>query len=637
MGSLGSVLGNFIHVPARLTYNTKKPIEAVLLGLAFSLVLARLYLRLIRQRQKLTISDWILIISMLDALALFSTDTMAYTLGGMDEYDPNAPEAPGDEQIRLMKVAFAGNYFYDTGIYFPKLALLAFYFKLVPPTMPLLRKVLYGTCGLTLAFAVTTCFLDTFWCGPNVSVNWDLESTCSTFDSKAVFRIDWGMNFVSDLLIFAIPFPLLFGLQLSKRYIVGLAATFSTGMITIGASVGRFATVEAISAWTNVYVLSMTEMAAAIIVVSLPALKSLLHRRGLATSKYGTGQTESDGLAYKKHPTASSHSHFKLSSGRDPYEATTRVVAENESGSEVELNNLKRSDVIYKSARTAVSQTPVKMAYFIDGKDCMISEWILLAVSYVFVGLRVYTRLFRLREKLALSDYLLILSAFNALALIICDTLTYQLGVMDNWESSVTLSKISFASNYFYDVGMGFPKMSMLAFYWAYFPADTSPTMRKALWGITAFVGLSYMAILWDDTFFCGKNVSVQWSQEEGACSVFYAPEPFILNFTLNLACYIFVYVLPLTLLAQGVLKPSKGLTIAFVLGLLTIFTTIVRFITLKVGTGQENLVYPLSILEMTLAITVVALPGLKPLLDRSSKSPSIETVEVENQNKNFS
>ncbi|GJC88487.1 hypothetical protein ColLi_11325 [Colletotrichum liriopes] len=168
--------------------------------------------------------------------------------------------------------------------------------------------------------------------------------------------------------------------------------------------------------------------------------------------------------------------------------------------------------------------------------------------------------------------------------------------------------------------------MSMLAFYWAYFPADTSPTMRKALWGITAFVGLSYMAILWDDTFFCGKNVSVQWSQEEGACSVFYAPEPFILNFTLNLACYIF-----------GVLKPSKGLTIAFVLGLLTIFTTIVRFITLKVGTGQENLVYVLSILEMTLAITVVALPGLKPLLDRSSKSPSIETVEVENQNKNFS
>ncbi|KAJ0328384.1 hypothetical protein COL5a_005163 [Colletotrichum fioriniae] len=65
-----------------------------------------------------------------------------------------------------------------------------------------------------------------------------------------------------------------------------------------------------------------------------------------------------------------------------------------------------------------------------------------LHVSYVFVGLRLYARLFRLREKLAWSDILLVLSAINALALIICDTLTFQLGVMDHWESSVALSKV---------------------------------------------------------------------------------------------------------------------------------------------------------------------------------------------------
>ncbi|KAM6516561.1 hypothetical protein FALCPG4_014743 [Fusarium falciforme] len=262
------------------------------------------------------------------------------------------------------------------------------------------------------------------------------------------------------------------------------------------------------------------------------------------------------------------------------------------------------------------------MAFFIDGKDCMISEWILLAVSYVFVGLRIYARLFRQRERLSWSEILLIISALNALALIICDTLTFQLGVMDSWEPSVTLSKISFASNYFYDVGMGFPKMSMLAFYWAYFQPSTgiSSVMRKSLYGITAFVCLSYMAILWDDTFFCGKDVSVQWSQEDGACSVFYAPEPFILNFTLNLACYIAVYALPLILLIQGVIKSSTGVTVTFVFGTLTICTTIVRFVTLKVGTGQENLVYPLSMLEMALANIVVSLPGLKPLVNRSSK-----------------
>lgn len=51
------------------------------------------------------------------------------------------------------------------------------------------------------------------------------------------------------------------------------------------------------------------------------------------------------------------------------------------------------------------------------------------------------------------------------------------------------------------------------------------------------------------------------------------------------------VYALPLALLVQGVLKPSKGVALTFFLGALTIATTIVRFITLKVGTGQPNLV----------------------------------------------
>ncbi|KAI8934474.1 hypothetical protein NX059_008176 [Plenodomus lindquistii] len=232
------------------------------------------------------------------------------------------------------------------------------------------------------------------------------------------------------------------------------------------------------------------------------------------------------------------------------------------------------------------------MAHFIDGKDVMISEWILLALAYLFVAARIYTRLFRLRQKLDWSDYLLIASALDALGLIICDTLTYQMGVLDEYETSVKLSKISFSSNYFYDVGMGFPKLSMLAFYWAYFDLSSHSGMRKMLYGMTGFVVTCYLTILFDDTFFCGSNVSVQWSQEDGACSVFYAPEPFILNFTLNLACYLVVYAIPAILLAKGVLHSSAGVTLTFALGALTIISGIVRFVCLKIGTGQENLTH---------------------------------------------
>jgi hypothetical protein len=125
---------------------------------------------------------------------------MAYKLGGMDDWDPEAPEPPVSEQIALMKVSFAGNYFYDTGIYLPKLALLAFYYRLIPPTMPSLRKALYAVTGITVLFACTTCMVDTFWCGRKVSVNWDLEGTCSSFESNEITIIDWSLNFTADLL-----------------------------------------------------------------------------------------------------------------------------------------------------------------------------------------------------------------------------------------------------------------------------------------------------------------------------------------------------------------------------------------------------------------------------------------------------
>ncbi|KAI0568502.1 hypothetical protein TUN199_12027 [Pyrenophora tritici-repentis] len=157
----------------------------------------------------------------------------------------------------------------------------------------------------------------------------------------------------------------------------------------------------------------------------------------------------------------------------------------------------------------------------------------------------------------------------------------------------------------------------MLAFYWTFFDLNRHRTVRKLLLFMTAFVVACYLTSLLDDTFFCGKDVSVQWSQEEGACSVFYAQEPFILNFTLGLTCYLIIYMLPTILLIQGILETSTAIVLTLAMGTIPIVTGIVRFVCLKVGTGQENLVYILSMVELTLAIIVASLPGLKILLLR--------------------
>ena len=75
-----------------------------------------------------------------------------------------------------------------------------------------------------------------------------------------------------------------------------------------------------------------------------------------------------------------------------------------------------------------------------------IAEWFLLAIAYAFVTLRLYTRTVCFRTKLQWSEILLIASAFDALGLIICDTLTFQMGVMDNYEASERLSKVRASS-----------------------------------------------------------------------------------------------------------------------------------------------------------------------------------------------
>jgi hypothetical protein len=158
-------------------------------------------------------------------------------------------------------------------------------------------------------------------------------------------------------------------------------------------------------------------------------------------------------------------------------------------------------------------------------------------------------------------------------------------------RSGCLQAQILFASNYFYDFGMGFPKASMLAFYWNFFAREDRRAIRNSLSAIGLFVAACYLAILFSNTFYCGKNVSVQWSQADDACSVFYARTPFLLNFALSLACYVVIYAWPLLPLSQHALRESTGLLVIFVLGALAIASGVFRFLCLTIGARKESLI----------------------------------------------
>ncbi|KAL7776187.1 hypothetical protein CFE70_006600 [Pyrenophora teres f. teres 0-1] len=174
-----------------------------------------------------------------------------------------------------------------------------------------------------------------------------LKKTHAKDDANVAKDALRGVNFH----FFALPFPLLHQLQLRRRQIWGLVLTFSLGIVTIAMSVLRYATVEVIYAWTNVFVLSMAEMAVAIMVVSLPSMRSFLRRGGIFSSNKKSHTSSSQGPYGQRTPGTGSQG-FMRPTRRVKH--SVRVHTEEDSGSEVELNTMTRKDVIYETRRVSV-------------------------------------------------------------------------------------------------------------------------------------------------------------------------------------------------------------------------------------------------------------------------------------------
>ncbi|RSL98995.1 hypothetical protein CEP52_009952, partial [Fusarium oligoseptatum] len=76
-------------------------------------------------------------------------------------------------------------------------------------------------------------------------------------------------------------------------------------------------------------------------------------------------------------------------------------------------------------------------------------EWTFMVLAYVFVGCRLYVRLYMRGLRLYSADYWLIAGLMSCQGLLICDTLTYSMNAMDDFTiTSVSLDKIRFATNY---------------------------------------------------------------------------------------------------------------------------------------------------------------------------------------------
>jgi hypothetical protein len=95
----------------------------------------------------------------------------------------------------------------------------------------------------------------------------------------------------------------------------------------------------------------MAEMAVAIMVVSLPSMRSFIRRGGIFSSNKNSGSSGSRSAYGLRTPVSGSKDFM-----RHPYRSKreVRVHTDEDSGSEVELNTMARTDVIYETRHISV-------------------------------------------------------------------------------------------------------------------------------------------------------------------------------------------------------------------------------------------------------------------------------------------
>ncbi|KAM5343667.1 hypothetical protein ACJ41O_012204 [Fusarium nematophilum] len=333
-------------------------IEWTFMALCYALVSARIYVRIWMRGNKLYSADYWLIAGLMSAQGLLICDTLTYKMNAMDNFTISNES--------LDKIRFATNYFFDTGIYFPKFSIIAFYYNLVPPTNPRMRKALYVLTGITATCALITFFGDTFWCGPDPSVNWIREdASCTVFAAMDLMRLNWSLNFLTEVLNVVYPFPLIRDIILrSRREKIGLGVIFGLGTITIGVSIGRFVTQIYVSNGISIYIWATAEICISVMVVALTALRPLLRK---ISSMISTTLSSNDPTSgYRISSINRSHKQTIGGGGHDAYwrnengthrsHVLAAMPGESPTGSEVELNDVTG---ILKTQQVSVSSETI--------------------------------------------------------------------------------------------------------------------------------------------------------------------------------------------------------------------------------------------------------------------------------------
>ncbi|KAF4946978.1 hypothetical protein FSARC_14072 [Fusarium sarcochroum] len=255
---------------------------------------------------------------------------------------------------------------------------------------------------------------------------------------------------------------------------------------------------------------------------------------------------------------------------------------------------------------------------------------LLLVLALVVLILRCWARILLKQSLLNLSDLFAWLGWLFTLGWFICSTLALRILIdtpavgTELTVNSVAYLKIVFAAQFLFDIGIYFSKISITLFYWTLIPRVMGP-LRQILLAISVYLGCTLIATILTDTLIT-RPISNNWSIENQLESVWNSYAAFCVQWALNFSTDLLVFIYPFFLLKHLSLRKEQtlGLIGVFSLGAITLIVSLTRFIAYNATDFEleDEIGNILSTAEMSTAVIVVCLPGLRRFLGRS-KSPA--------------
>ncbi|KAL2847171.1 hypothetical protein BJY01DRAFT_246945 [Aspergillus pseudoustus] len=212
-------------------------VAAAFVAFITAVMAARVYVRTVMLRA-LGTDDILMIVGTIFGFGLSGASMAAAYYGVGRHYD----DIPDEDYVPMLKSIYSTRLLYVTSLLFVKVSLLIFYLRL-DHRRPM-KWAVYALLFVVIGLSISSFFILAFSCFPP-SKFWDVAGTgdgkCMDPGQQQIFYEANGiLNIITDVFIYIVPIPMLWGVRISTRRKGAIFAVFGLGILSIAAGGVRY-------------------------------------------------------------------------------------------------------------------------------------------------------------------------------------------------------------------------------------------------------------------------------------------------------------------------------------------------------------------------------------------------------------